>query len=1133
MSVIKKILWLVVFFGCWLRVDAQSSVLHSGDWYKVAVEKNGVYRISFDMLKKMGIDPGKIIPKNVKIFGLEGGMLPQSNAISRHRDLEECAIAVIGEDDGKFDKGDYILFFAEGPDNYEYDISRGIFFYENNLFTDRNYYFLTIGQDAGKRIGTSENIPGDYPIINSFNAFAYYEKESYNIERSGREWYGEKFGIETTYTLTYNIPGITAGSEMKIVSDVMGQSYTDATFKLFFNNVPVAEQKIQPIPNGRYSVKGLHNRDTITVSVNDLQAPARTSQEVRYEFVKGTGYSQGYLDFILLNFDRDLALYDNQTFFLSASSLNNSVSTFVVSQVKVDAMIWDITDPYNISAQQFEVTESGARFSTSTSVLKKWMVFDKSVPEPAFAGRVENQDLSGMSTPDLLIITHPDFKAQAERLAAHRASYSNWTVQVVTTQQIYNQFSGGRQDVTALRDFAKLLRDKDPSAFKAILLFGKGSYDYKDRLPNNTNFVPTYESRNSLHPLQTYSSDDYFTFLEDSEGDWQESPAQQHTLDVGVGRLPVKSTEEAENVVNKIIQYETDQTAFGSWRKKVVFVADDGNSEDGFTSLHQYQADQLATFIEEDVADVDARRLFMGSYKKKVQPNSETVPDMTDDIKRAFDLGALIINFTGHGSEFVWTDERVLTEKTIAELKNERYPFLVTATCEFGRQDDPLQISSAERSVIQKTGGTIGLVTTARPVNATTNFSLNEAFYEALFQRNGNTYNTIGEVFRNTKNNSTSGVSNRNFSLIGDPSMLLALPAYTAEIASVKTANGSDTLKALSTVTVTGQIVDPTGGKATSFNGVLEATLYDRKKDIVTIGKNNPPFEYQQWDNAVFRGKATVIDGEFTFSFVMTSNISEEVAGGKFSLYAYDPDSGLDAKGVHTDFRIGEIEADVPSDVTPPTIRLFIGDTTFVNGGIATPDTYLIAKLEDESGINISGYGGESSIEAQLDDDTTTYVLNDYYIGDIDTYKSGTIRFPILGLTPGPHTLTVRARDVHNNQSVASISFIVTNGEGLVIEEFGNFPNPFSDNTTFFFTHSHSGDDLKAQLFIFNHAGQLIRSAEISVPKSEYHVNLLELNTWEDSGKKLPPGLYLARVIVRSMTDGSKNEKVTKLIVLN
>ena len=1126
--------WLIpVLWCCWLSLPAQPSVLYSGDWYKLAVEKTGVYRISFDLLKKMGINPGQINPQNLKIYGREGGMLPQPNAIPRPGDLMECAIAVSGEGDGRFDQGDFILFYGEGPDDYEYDIARETFRYENNLYSDKNYYFLTLGTDAGKRIGASENLPGNFPVITTFNDVAFHEKDEHNVERSGREWFGEKFGLITSHTLTFNLPGITSGSTIKIVSDVLGQSYTETSFRLFFNNISVAEQKISPIPSGRYAVKGLHNRDTITLNAADVNAAGRSAHDVRYEFLKGTGFSQGYLDFLLLDITRDLSLYDNQTFFLSAAALSNPTSTFRISGLTADAQVWDITDHYNVRAQDFNLQGSEGTFSAQTGQLKKWVVFNKTFPEPVFESKVANQDLSGIATPDLLIITHADFRSAAERLAVHRAGVSNWSVQVVTTEEIYNQFSGGRQDVTALRDFAKVLRDKNPAALKGILLFGRGSYDYKDRVANNTNFVPTYQSRNSLHPLQTYASDDYFAFLEEGEGSWGESPAEHHTLDAGIGRLPVTSAEGAETVVDKIIDYETNEKTFGAWRKKIVFVADDGNSEDNFTSLHQYQADQLATVIDENYPQFDTRRLFMGSYKKHVQPNGETVPQMADDIKRSFDQGALIINFTGHGSETVWTDERVLTEKTIDELSNDRYPFLVTATCEFGRQDDPLQLSTAERSLTRKDGGSIGLVTTARPVNATTNFHLNEAFYEALLAPAAGSYATLGEVFQKTKNNSTSGVANRNFSLIGDPSMVLALPEYSVQVTSVKTALGSDTLKALSTVTASGEIQDPGGTKAETFNGVVEATLFDKEKEFVTIGKNNPPFQYRQWDNAVFRGKATVKDGAFAFTFVVPKNIAYQVGSAKFSLYAFDADTGLDAKGVNTSLRIGGSETGVPGDVTPPRIRLYMGDTTFVNGGVTTSDTYLIARLEDENGINISGYGIGNSIFATLDQDAAGYVLNDYYISDTDTYTKGSIRFPIMGLAAGPHTITVSAWDTHNNPATASISFLVTDGNGIVIENFGNYPNPFQDNSTLYFTHNRSGDDLRAQLFIFSLAGTLIKSAEISITDSEYRINLIEFDALDESGKKLLPGLYLARLVVRSLTNGSKNEKVTKLIILN
>ena len=1117
----------------WVPAHSQPSVLNTGDWYKVAVDAPGVYKISFDLLRKMGIDPSKINPQHIRIFGREGGMLPQDNSISRPIGLTECAIVVRGETDGTFDRNDQILFYAEGPDSHDYLTGKSIFRYENNIYSDKNFYFLTISDDPGKRIATAPNLAGSYPLITTFDDYAYHELDETNIERSGREWYGEKFGLINSHTLKFAIPGIVSGSILKVVSDVMGQSYTDASFKLFINNFSVAEQKVPAIPNGRYSVKGLHKRDTLLLNASDLNSPERSDQEVRYEFAKGAGSSQGYLNYILLNVTRNLALYGNQTLFTSASSLANEVSTFSIEQVNAGAEVWDVTDHYNASAQQIQLTGTTAMFSASTNELKKWVVFSTDVNEPQFISTVPNQDLLSLTTPNFLIITHKNFKAEAERLAIHRATYKNWTTSVVTTEEIFNDFSGGRQDVSALRDFAKFLRDKNPSALKAILLFGKGSYDYKDRIINNTNFVPIYQSRNSLHPLQTYSSDDFFAFLEESEGMWTESPAQQHTLDVGVGRLPVTSATEAASVVDKIIDYDVNQKTLGSWRKKIVFVADDGNSEDDFTSLHQYQADQLANMIEDQYPAFDTRRLFMGSYKKNIQPNGETVPDMSDDIKRSFDQGALIINFTGHGSELVWTDERVLTEKTIAELNNNRYPFLVTATCEFGRQDDPLLISTAERSVTRKAGGSIGLVTTSRPVNATTNFSLNEAFYEALFETMPEGYGTIGEVFQKTKNNSASGVSNRNFSLIGDPSMVLALPEYSIDITSFKTALGSDTLKALSNVTVKGAVSAPDGQVAVSFNGIVEATLFDKQKEFVTIGKNDPPFQYTQWDNAVFRGRASVKDGNFEFNFIMPKNIAYQVGQGRLSLYAFDAESGEDAKGVNTNIRIGGSEKNVTTDATAPEIRLFMGDTSFVNGGVTASDTYLIAQLEDENGINISGYGIGNSILATLDEDAATFVLNDYYVSDTDTYKKGSIRFPLIGLTPGLHSITVHGWDVHNNPAQATISFVVTDGAGIVIETFGSYPNPFQEKTTLFITHNRSGDDLEAQLFIFSTQGQLISSAEISFSESEYHIDLMELSAWEQSGKKLPPGLYLARVIVRSLTNGSKTEKVTKLIVLN
>ncbi len=1109
------------------------SVLESGDWFKFSIEKNGVYKISFDQLKKIGINPGNIDPLKIRIFGNAGGMLAQANNAPRPVDLTELAIDVTGADDGKFDKQDYILFYAEGADQIAFNPTKDLFYYQNNLYSDHNFYFLTIGADNGKRIQLSENLPATSSIVNQFDDYAYHEVNTYNDQQSGREWFGETFGATTDLVLKFPAKGIAPGSPIKIVSDVMGQSQQSSSFKLFLNDVQVAEQFVLPIPNSRYGIKGQQKRDTVSFNESDVTASLRDEQEIRYQFVKAGGVAKGYLNYVLLNYKRVLNLYDNQTIFTSGASVTNTSSTFEIGAAKEDMSIWDISDQSNIKSQSFDLVDGRAQFTNTTEVLKTYVAFTPQVTAPEFVSKIPNQNLHGLSTPNLIIVAHPDFVDEAKRLAEHRQSFSNWSVHVVTTEQIYHEYASGRQDVTAIRDFARDLHRKTPDVLKALLLFGKGSYDYKDVIPDNTNFVPTYESRNSLHPLQTYSSDDFFTFLEDNEGDWFESPAQNHTLDIGVGRLPVVNKEQAKDVVDKIIAYDSDKKSFGYWRKEIVFVADDGNGDDGFTTLHQSQADNLSLTIQSLQPAIDSRKIFMGTYPKTLRANGEIAPKMSDDIIRAFDRGALIINYTGHGSERAWADEDVLNDNLIDKLENKRYPFLITATCEFGRNDNPQVPSTAELCVTKKDAAAIGLVTTARPVNASTNFELNHAFYEALLQRDGNGYFSLGEVFRMTKNNSTSGVSNRNFTLLADPSLTLALPSNIVHVTSAKTASGSDTLKALSKVVVKGQIETAGGEMLSGFNGIVEATLFDKESDFVTQGRNSQPFKFKEWHTSLFRGKASVINGEFEFEFILPKNISYAIEEGKLSLYASDLTNTADANGYSQAFKIGGSETNQTADATPPSIELFMGDSTFLNGGITSPDTYLVGKLSDASGINISNYGIGNSLLGILDIDGETFILNDYYTAETDDYTTGWIRYPLKNLTPGKHTITVKAWDTYNNPAESKIDFIVTDGQSIVIESFGNYPNPFIEKSTLFFTHNSTGDDLEAHLFIYTPAGKLLKSLEIPIQDSEYRVNLYEMNNSENVDKKLPAGLYLARLIVRSLTNGSKNEQVTKLIILN
>ncbi|HEY3401940.1 MAG TPA: type IX secretion system sortase PorU [Ohtaekwangia sp.] len=1112
---------------------AQSSVLATGNWYKVAVSKDGVYKITFDQLKKMGFDPASIDPRKIKIYGNEGGMLPQANADARPTDLVENAILVKGEADGIFNSGDYILWYAEGSDLSYFDLKSQSTYYQRNLYSRENFYFITVGTTPGKRIQNKENIPGNFPIVQHFDDYVYHETDTYNELKSGREWFGERFDLTAEYSFRFSIPGILDNTPIKIVSDVMAQSLSPASMNLLFNNSSVGSQQLSTITDSQYAIKGVHQRDTLIINSSTAGAPPRSEQQLTYRFTKGSsGKSTAFLDYFVINVQRALAVYDDQTIFTTASSNENPTTTYKLGNTAGQTLVWDITDPYQPENQEFSVQSGMATFSAPSDVLRKYVACTTSL-SPELIGTIENQNLHALATPDLIILSHPDFLSEAHRLAAHRQSHNNWNVVVTTPEQVYYEFSSGRQDISALRDFTKYVHDKSPGTLKALLIMGRGSYDYLDRVSNNTNFIPLYESRNSLDPLQTYSSDDYQGFLENDEGFWKEGTLpQNHTLDIGVGRLPVKTIEEAKAVVDKIIAYDTNKKNYGRWRKNIVFVADDGSNSDSFSTTHQWQANTMADDIDDTYPGFDTRKVFLGTYHKTVKPSGETIPEVNKVITEDFNR-ALVINYTGHGSERLWADERVFTETDIEGLENKLYPFLVTATCEFGRNDDPAQISSAEQTVIHEAGGSIGLVTTARPVYSHTNFALNQAFYDAFFQKEAGNNLTVGEIFRRTKNNSLSGVGNRNFSLLADPSLTLAMPTLNIVPTKIETSTGSDVLKSLSTVHITGEIQDESGDLQSDFTGILEATLFDKRTDFVTIGKNDPAFSFTQWHNVLFRGKATVQNGVFEFEFQMPKNIAYETGSGKLSLYASDVTRQIDAAGSTMDFSIGGSETNPPSDNTPPLITLFMGDTTFVNGGIISSSSTLIARLQDDSGINISNYGIGNNLIAILDDDAAMYVLNDYYESDMDDATSGWVHFPISNLSPGVHTLTIKAWDIYNNPAQATIEFRVTDGETLVIETFSNYPNPFQNETMLYFTHNRSGDDLEGELLIYNSLGATMASFPFTINSSPYQVNLLELNDVNGLGKKLTGGIYFARLLVRSLTDGSKNERVTKLIAVN
>ncbi|MBN8578930.1 MAG: type IX secretion system sortase PorU [Cytophagales bacterium] len=1117
--------WVFMVLSCVGRAQT-NSVLSTGNWFKFSVTYDGVVSIRYDQLRQAGLNPDVIDPRNIQIFTGSPGMLPQANSKARKTDLTEIAILVNGEQDGKFNSTDVILFYAQGPDSYSYDLSKQIFHYQNNLFTDKNFYFLTVGTTPGKRLTSRESANGSFPIINNYTDLAYYETEKYNLLKSGRQWFGEQFDAITSATIRFDVPNILPNSEIKLVSHVMAQSVTPSSFAVAYNNNTILTQPVVAIPNTRYGVKGIVKADTIIVSSSSVGAGNAAAQDIRYQFTKGSpGLSVGYLDFFFLTWKRQLTLSGAQLIFRSPESLEAPMATYEIANATTALEVWDVTDAENAVQQQGNIVAGKFTFAAPSESLKTFCAFNPSqLSNAQFEGKVENQNLRGATAPVLLVLTHSSLLAEANRLASYRQQQLNIATKVVPVDKIYNEFSGGKQDVTAIRDFIRSYYQQTGSALQHVLLFGRGSYDYKNRVFNNTNLVPTYESRNSLSPLETYSSDDYFTFMEVHEGEWFESPAQNHTLDISLGRLPVKTLDEARTVVDKLIEYDAGSSA-GPWQNEMLFVADDGDF-----NIHHSQADQLASFVELSQPAISTRRFFVDSFEQLTRPSGQSSPAAAKALDQAIRKGALIINYTGHGSERVWMDERILDEASISEWKNQpRYPLFVTATCEFGRSDDPLQITSGEQTLLQKKGGSIGLVTSARPVNSSTNFTLNRAFYEALFTKINNRYPDLGTTFRITKNNSTSGVANRNFSLLADPTLQLALPNYQVVFDEVATDEGAAQLKGLSKIEVKGH-VENSGTITTNFTGTLLLTAFCQAESRTTRGDENSPFLYSELSNVLYRGQAQVTNGQFETDFILTQNVPPTAATSLITGFAYTSNNLL-ASGYTTNL-VNGINLSATPDVTPPVLRLFMGDTTFVMGGIVGPSTQIVALLSDASGINTTNSPTGKEIYYVLDGgDKVT--LNAYYTTNLNTYKKGSLVFPLTNLEKGKHTLSLTASDTYNNTSTVSVTFVVTDGVRIEIEQFANYPNPFEQNTTLEFTHTRPGEDLEVWLSIIDLAGNKIMEQHFEVPQSQYRVTLTDWNGQSAAGTKLGRGIYLGKLSVRSLVDGSKNEQFTKLIILN
>jgi hypothetical protein len=1124
------------------QATAASSVLSSGTWYKISIQNSAVFRIDYNFLRSMGIDPSSIVPAQLKIYGNGGGMLPQANSAPRLDDLTENPIFVFGESDGKFDNGDYILFYGQGPDTWTYDKTNKIFMQSKNLYSNKAFYFLTIGPGPGMRIKTQGDAgPATQPTFTSFDARFFYEPENENIIASGREWYGDIFSSSENIKFDQfkNVTNITSNTTAKITARLMANSShqtganTPSLFSVSVNNSLLGSISIPGInASGTLPPKGV-DATPQTFSFNSSLAAGGISVNLAYN-QNGNSSATGYLNSLTLNVPCNLDMnIGSQWSFRAINSLSSYISEYSISNAGSDLVIWEVTNPVAPVIRSYTLTGTQAVFTADSNALREFVAFKAaSISTLAYEGMVRNQNLHGINSPglpDLVIVTTEDFLAAANRLAAFRISNDKLDARVVTTEQVYNEFSSGAQDISAVRDFMRsLYLKKTPTdSVRFLLLFGDCSYDYKDRLSNNTDFVPIYESRESLNQLRTYSSDDYFGLLDPTEGTWSESDTLSELMEIGIGRIPCKSAMEADGIVSKMIHYNTSRDCLGKWRNKICIVSDDEETDGHYTGF-MYDADSIAKMIiEKNFYHYNVTKIYMDSYIQQSTPDGEIAPQVNEAISEAIQRGTFMFNYVGHGGEFQLAQENILNTSEISKWENyDKLPFLVTATCDFGRYDNPALVSGGEQVVVSSNNGGIGILTSTRPVFQNTNFLIYENFYTYALSPMSGKMPRLGNIIMKTKNSSIYSVNNRNYAMLGDPSMMLEYPddsVVITKINNVPIAGDSIKAQALSKVNFQGEVRDATGTKITTYNGILNVTVYDQPSTIHTVTSLNANFK--SMNNFIYEGTASVKNGDFSVSFIVPKDISYQNNFGKVSFYADENQSTNDASGDFSRILIGGTSSTFAPDNTPPLIKLYMQDSSFVFGGITGSNTSLIARLSDVSGINLSVGGIGHEITGILDNGTEVIILNDYYTADIDNYTKGTVTFPLKGLSPGNHSMRIKAWDTYNNSSESYIEFVVANDEKMSVQHVLNYPNPFSTHTVFQFDHNRAGDDIEVLVSIYSISGKLIKTIDNLFYASNAHISDINWDGRDDYGDKIGRGVYVYKLNVRSLRDGSNNFK--------
>lgn len=1116
------------------HVYASSSVLASGLWYKVGVSETGLYKVTFENLVEMGFSAASVSSSLISVFGNGTGSLPEVCGTSRPDDLLELPVMMHDGGDGVFDAGDYLVFYAKSPHRVDFDALARSFSHKYNIYSDYSYYFINVnGVGQQKRVATAEPVSVPYSqTVSDYDDYRYYEVDKLNVKETGQEWFSDLFDVTTQRSYTINFPQVKS---------------ENATLTLVAASVPVASSSFSVSVNGSL----IGSMPIAAVSGAELRVgtssfpfvPSKSSLEISLTYNRSSSLSKGYLDYIAVQAVCPLSFSGGQLSFNNGRYMSGSaVSQYRLSTTSSSVRVWEVTDPSQTVQLAGSLNGSFYQFVSIDTCFRQFVAFDgSSYKSVSTVGRVSNQNLHGAeSQVDMIIIAHPDFVSQAERLASVRRQEQGLSVKIVTPAQIYNEFSSGAQDPVAIRDYMKMIYEKSNGTYpQYLLLFGRPSYDYRGRVSGTQIFVPNYQRPlyGSISEGMFRSNDDFFGILDDGEGEYSHG-----LVDVSVGRFPVSSASQANLAVQLSTNYTSSRNLVSStssqvsnladWRNVFCFVADDGDQNE-----HLNTADACATIVQSGNKTINLEKIYCDAYIQQSNAGGQRYPGVNTAINDRMDRGALFFTYVGHSGKDGWAYERVLEYTDINSWNNTyNQPVMMTLSCDFGWYDRP-NLSPAEACFFNPDGGAAALITTSRVAFGGSNASYARKLFTRIFTSVNGHKRTLGEMNRQAKNDfggNSDAIS--MFFLLGDPSMPLALPQYkvvTDSINGMSVTALNDTLKALSQVVVKGRVVDASGQTLTGFNGNIYTSLFDKKTTVRTLSNDpaeSPATEFEVQKSILFKGNNTIKNGRFEVKFMVPKDINYAYGNGKFSYYARGDEA--DAAGYFDAFVVGGNSGISYDDKEGPQIDVYLNDENFVSQGLTNPDPVLIVKLKDELGINTTGNGVGHDLVAILDgNNEAQIVLNDHFEAVQDSSNQGMVRYQMRELSTGKHVLKIRAWDILNNVSEKELEFEVANDAALTLDHVLNYPNPFTTHTSFYFEHNHPGENLDVLVQIFTISGKLIKTISTNIFSEGTRSTPIDWDGRDDFGDKIGKGTYIYRLKVRT-SDGKTAEKIEKVVLL-